>query len=296
MKVLTSVAFALALTAVADIAHAQVMAKKTLTLEGAKQVIAAAVAEARQKNAPGGAIAIVDDGGNLMALERLDNTFAAAANISIGKARTAAIFKRPTAAFEDIIRSGRTPMIALNDFTPLQGGIPIVSEGQVIGGIGVSGAATAQQDEEIAMAGVAALTAQATGGAKPASTVTYIESKKVAEAFAKGAVLVGQEEHMMHATRNYMVHASRRDAPGVAEIHELDTDIIYVLDGTATFVTGGTAVDTKTTGPYEIRGTVIRGGETRKLSKGDIIIVPTGVPHWFKEVRGPFTYFVVKVR
>jgi len=298
MKVLTSVAFALALTAVADIAHAQVMAKKTLTLEGAKQVIAAAVAEARQKNAPGGAIAIVDDGGNLMALERLDNTFAAAANISIGKARTAAIFKRPTAAFEDIIRSGRTPMIALNDFTPLQGGIPIISEGQVIGGIGVSGAATAQQDDEIAMAGATALTAQATGGAGmiSASTVTYIESKKVAEAFAKGAVLVGNEETMMHASRNYMVHASRRDAPGVAEIHELDTDIIYVLDGTATFVTGGTAVDTKTTGPYEIRGTVIRGGETRKLSKGDIIIVPTGVAHWFKEVRGPFTYFVVKVR
>jgi len=296
MKTMQSVALALVLATTAATSHAQVVAKKTLSLDGAKQVIAAAVAEARQKNAPGGAIAIVDDGGNLMALERLDNTFAAAANISIGKARTAAIFKRPTAAFEDIIRSGRTPMIALNDFTPLQGGIPIVSEGQVIGGIGVSGAATAQQDEEIAMAGVAALTAQATGGAKPASTVTYIESKKVAEAFAKGAVLVGQEEHMMHATRNYMVHASRRDAPGVAEIHELDTDIIYVLDGTATFVTGGTAVDTKTTGPYEIRGSVIRGGETRKLSKGDIIIVPTGVPHWFKEVRGPFTYFVVKVR
>ena len=129
-----------------------------------------------------------------------------------------------------------------------------------------------------------------------ASTVTYIESKKVAEAFAKGAVLVGNEETMMHASRNYMVHASRRDAPGVAEIHELDTDIIYVLDGSTTFVTGGTAVDAKTTGPGELRGTSIRGGETRKLSKGDIIIVPTGVAHWFKEVRGPFTYFVVKVR
>jgi len=276
--------------------HSQTVTKKALSLDGAKQVIAAALAEARQKNAPGGAIAVVDDGGNLMALERLDNTFAAAANISIGKARTAAIFKRPTAAFEDIIRSGRTPMIALNDFTPLQGGIPIVSEGQVIGGIGVSGAATAQQDEEIAMAGVSALTAQAPGGAKPASAVTYIESKKVAEAFAKGAVLVGNEETMMHASRNYMVHASRRDAPGVAEIHELDTDIIYVLDGSTTFVTGGTAVDAKTTGPGELRGTSIRGGETRKLSKGDIIIVPTGVAHWFKEVRGPFTYFVVKVR
>jgi glc operon protein GlcG len=271
------------------------MTKKTITLEGAKQVIAAAVAEARQKNAPGGAIAVVDDGGNLLALERLDNTFAAAANISIGKARTAAIFKRPTSAFEDIIRSGRTPMIALNDFTPLQGGIPIVSEGQVIGGIGVSGAASAKQDDEIATAGADALAA-ASGEAKSPAAVTYIESKKVAEAFAKGAVLVGSEETMMHVGRNYMVHASRRDAPGVAEIHELDTDIIYVLDGSATFVTGGTAVDTKTTGPSEIRGTVIRGGETRRLTKGDVIIVPNGVPHWFKEVQGPFTYFVVKVR
>ena len=101
---------------------------------------------------------------------------------------------------------------------------------------------------------------------------------------------------MMHASRNYMVHASLRDAPGVAEIHELDTDIIYVLDGTATFVTGGTAVDTKTTGPGEIRGTVIRGGESRRLSKGDVIIVPNGVPHWFKEVQGSLLYFVVKVR
>src|SRR5207253_449594 len=67
------------------------------------------------------AIAVVDDGGNLMYLERLDNTFAAGARISIGKARTAALFKKPTAAFEEIIRNGRTPMIALEDFTPLQG-------------------------------------------------------------------------------------------------------------------------------------------------------------------------------
>jgi len=126
---------------------AQVMDKKTLCLEGAKKVIAAAVAESKRLNAPGGAIAVVDDGGNLMALERLDNTFAAGANISIGKARTAVLFKKPTKVFEDIIKNGRTSMVALENFTPLHGGVPIMLDGQVIGGVGVSGAASAQHDE-----------------------------------------------------------------------------------------------------------------------------------------------------
>ena len=137
---------------------AQTAQKRTLTLEGAKLAIAAAVAEAKNKNAPGGVIAVVDDGGNLMALERLDNTFAAGANISVGKARTAALFKRPTKVFEDIVNKGRTTMVALNDFTPLQGGVPIIVDGEVVGAIGVSGAASAQQDEELAIAGANALT------------------------------------------------------------------------------------------------------------------------------------------
>lgn len=138
-------------------ALAQTVEKKGLTLEGAKKVIAAAVAEAKSKKAPGGAIAVVDEGGNLIAVERLDNTFAAGANISIGKARTAVLFKRPTKFFEDVINKGRTAMAALNDFTPLQGGIPIILDGQIIGAVGVSGAASAQQDEELAIAGANAL-------------------------------------------------------------------------------------------------------------------------------------------
>jgi glc operon protein GlcG len=140
-------------------ANAQTIDKKVMTLEAAKKIIAAALAEANSKNAPGGAIAVVDDGGNLVAVERLDNTFAAGANISIGKARTAALFKRPTKAFEDIINKGRTAMTTLNDFTPLQGGVPIVVDGQIIGAVGVSGAASAQQDEELAIAGANALAA-----------------------------------------------------------------------------------------------------------------------------------------
>jgi len=149
-----SVIYAIAILVLAAIAgRAQVTEKKTLTLEGAEKVIAAAKAEAKKLNAPGGVIAVVDDGGNLMALARMDGTFAAGANISIGKARTAALFKKPTKFFEDLIKNGRTSMVALNDFTPLQGGIPVVVDGQIIGAVGVSGAASAQQDEEIAIAG-----------------------------------------------------------------------------------------------------------------------------------------------
>src|SRR5205823_10519326 len=152
--IISAIGMLMALTC-SSISSAQTMQKKGLTLEGAKKVIAAAVAEAKSKNAPGGAIAVVDEGGNLIAVvdeggnliavERLDNTFAAGANISIGKARTAVLFKRPTKFFEDVINKGRTAMTTLNDFTPLQGGIPIIVDGQIIGAVGVSGAASAEQ-------------------------------------------------------------------------------------------------------------------------------------------------------
>lgn len=276
-----------------------VVDKRALTSEGAKKVIAGAVAEAKKKNAPGGVIAVVDDGGNLMALERMDNTFAAGANISIGKARTAALFKKPTKVFEDIVNKGRTTMVALNDFTPLQGGIPIEWKGKIVGAVGVSGAASAQQDEELAIAGANALESMdmmsMANGDVPLP-VTYIESPRVAAAFTKGAVLLGEDETMMHAARNYMVHASHRDKAGVVEIHEFDTDIVYVLKGSATLITGGTPEGAKTIAPHEFRAPNVNGGETRKLVPGDVVIIPNGVPHWFKEVEAPFDYYVVKVR
>lgn len=268
---------------------AQTTEKKTLTLDGAEQVIAAAKSEAKKLNAPGGVIAVVDDGGNLMALARLDGTFAAGANISIGKARTAVQFKKPTRVFEELINSsgkGRTVMTALTDFTPLIGGIPIMVDGQIVGGVGVSGAASADQDEQLAIAG-----SKAFGMGMNGPAVSYFEKSKVDDAFAKGAVLFDGSDG-----RNYMVHASRREKPGQAEIHTLDADIIYVLQGTATFVTGGEAVDVKTVAPNELRGASINGGETRKISKGDVIIVPRGTPHQFLEVTNPFLYYVVKVR
>ncbi len=140
------------------ISSAQVAEKKGITLSGARQVLAAAVAFAGAISAPGGAIAVVDEGGNLVAMERLDGTFPASANVSIGKARTAALFRKPTKAFEDAINGGRIALAAMHEnFTPLQGGVPIFVDGHVVGAIGVSGASSAQQDEEIAIAGAEAL-------------------------------------------------------------------------------------------------------------------------------------------
>jgi glc operon protein GlcG len=287
-KLLTA---AFLLSAIAATAQAQLVEKKSLSIEGAHKVIASAVAYAKKVNAPGGVIAVVDEGGNLMALERLDGTFAAGANISIGKARTAVLFKRPTKAFEDIIKNGRTAMVALPDafFTPLQGGIPITIDGQIVGGVGVSGAASAQQDEELALAGAGVFSET-----KPAETskasVLFFDASQVSTSFSKGAVLLDGTD------RNYMVHTSRREKPGQAEIHTLDTDIIYVLEGNATFVTGGVAVEPKETAPNELRGSRIEGGDVRRLSKGDVIIVPNNTPHWFKEVSGTFLYYTIKVR
>src|SRR5258706_12531593 len=109
------IAAALLLSAISAIAAGQtVTEKKSLTIEGAKKVIAASVAYAKKNNAPGGVIAVVDDGGKLIALERLDGTFAARANISIWKTRTAVIFKRPTKYFVVIIKKVRTSMDSLS--------------------------------------------------------------------------------------------------------------------------------------------------------------------------------------
>ena len=278
-----------------SVIYGQTAEKRTLTLDGAERVIAAAKAKAQEVKAPGGVIAVVDAGGNLMALARLDGTFAAGANISIGKARTAVLFQKPTKVFEDIINKGRTAMAALPDsfFTPLQGGIPVVADGQIIGGVGVSGASSAAQDEELAIAAADAAKTFGSGDGMSASglPVSFFPKKDVDEGFAKGSVLFDGS-----GGRNYMVHASRREGPGMVEVHTKDTDILYVLKGSATVVTGGTMVEGKNIAADEIRGKELNGGETRKLVPGDAMIIPNGVPHWFKEVDAPFLYYVVKVR
>lgn len=132
--------------------NAQIITTKTISLEAAKKVVTEAVKYAKANNAPGGAIAVVDNGGNLVYLERLDGTFAAASEVAIKKASTAALFKAPSSKLENSINGGRQALITVGH-TFLQGGIPILVEGQVVGAVGVSGSASAQQDEDMALAG-----------------------------------------------------------------------------------------------------------------------------------------------
>jgi mannose-6-phosphate isomerase-like protein (cupin superfamily) len=130
--------------------------------------------------------------------------------------------------------------------------------------------------------------APARAASDPADDVRYFPASEVQAAFDTGAVLLD--------AGSYMVHASRREKPGQAEVHLKDTDIIHVLQGSATVVTGGDVVDGRPTAEDEVRGVAIRNGRTQILVEGDVMVVPRGVPHWFRDVRGPFLYYVVKVR
>ena len=123
--------------------------------------------------------------------------------------------------------------------------------------------------------------------AEGSSKVTYVGHDKVTEALAKGGPLVNASD--------LLVSGSHRDKAGQVEVHDKETDVIYMVDGEATFVTGGTAVGLKTTRPGQKVGTNIQGGETHNLTKGDVIVVPAGTPHWFKEVPKSVSYYVVKV-
>jgi glc operon protein GlcG len=147
-----SILFLILAITITTACSSQVLNTKSISLEAAKKVVAEAVKYAKANNAPGGAIAIVDAGGNLVYLERLDNTFPAAAEVAIKKANTAAIFRAPSSKLENSINSGRQALITVGH-TFLQGGIPIIVDGQVIGAVGVSGSASAQQDEDMANAG-----------------------------------------------------------------------------------------------------------------------------------------------
>jgi mannose-6-phosphate isomerase-like protein (cupin superfamily) len=118
-------------------------------------------------------------------------------------------------------------------------------------------------------------------------SVTYVGHDKVAAALAKGGPLVNASD--------LLVSGSHRTGPGHVEVHDKETDVLYVTDGEATFITGGTMVGGKSTTPGQHAGTGIDGGETHHLAKGDVIVIPAGIPHWFKEVPQSISYYVVKV-
>src|ERR1041384_4120812 len=145
-------------------AEAQLPNKQVLTLEAAKKIAAAAEAEAKKRGATV-VIAVVDDGGYLLVLERLDDAQVASVDVGIAKARTAAIFRRPSGVFEDQVKNGRIAALALPGAVALKGGVPIIIDGKVIGAVGVSGNSP-QEDEDIAKAGAESVVAAIKGGSQ----------------------------------------------------------------------------------------------------------------------------------
>jgi quercetin dioxygenase-like cupin family protein len=122
--------------------------------------------------------------------------------------------------------------------------------------------------------------------------VTHVDSEKVAAALSGGSRgIVGP----LVTAKDYTVSGIKRTKPGEVEIHDHETDIFYVTDGEATFLTGGTIVGAKQTAPGQTRGTDLHGGQTVRLKKGDVITIPAGVPHWFKDVSPSISYLTVKV-
>jgi uncharacterized protein GlcG (DUF336 family) len=242
-----------------------------LTKDGAGLAVDAVAAAARERGvAP--VVSAVDAGGALLYLHRPDNAQVASVEVTTDKARTAAIYRRPSKDFEDQASHGRPSALHLARAVPLQGGMPILHDGHVVGAIGVSGASSADEDQELATIGANALASPngRTNGA------TLFTSEDVREKFQTGGLLL--------ETPAYKIDAGRRSGPGAPELHEGEVDVMRVVEGSATVVTGG-----------EIKGDRIEGGKAHQLAEGDVIAIPSGVPHQFIEATDPFLYFVVKV-
>jgi uncharacterized protein GlcG (DUF336 family)/uncharacterized RmlC-like cupin family protein len=237
-------------------------AQPALGIDRAKSHASAAIANARAKSVFDVAVAVVDANGTVIYVERLDGARADASDAAIGKARSAA-------------KAGASA-------ASQQGGAALTEGGKVIGAVGVSSGANATQNQEIASAGTKTL------DTSRMEKVTFIPAAEVETGYNRFATIVNGV--------GYWVITSRRTAPGEAEVHTTDADIIYVIEGSATFVTGGELVEARNTSPIELRAKSIAGGEEHRLTKGDLITVPKGVPHWFKAVDGKFSYYVVKAK
>jgi glc operon protein GlcG len=227
--------------------------------------------------------AIVDAGGDLIYLWRPDGAQVASVGVATDKARTAAIYRRPSKDFEEQASGGRASALHLARAVPLQGGIPIVQAGQVIGAVGVSGASSADEDQELAVLGAEALSAR-NGSANGAS---FFDGQTVMQKFATGGLLLD--------AGTYKLDAGRRGAPGEVEYHAHTVDVMHVVQGTATVLTGGEMEGVRTAGDGELRADSVSGGDPHELAAGDVLAIPAGVPHQFTRVSDPFLYFVVKV-
>jgi uncharacterized protein GlcG (DUF336 family) len=251
-----------------------------ITYEGARLAAEAAAAEAARRGvAP--VISAVDAGGALVYLVRPDAAQVASVEVTTDKARTAAIYRRPSKDFEDQASGGRPSALHLARAVPLQGGIPIEHEGHVIGAIGVSGATSADEDNELAQIGARAL------GVPKANGAAFFPAATVVKRFEAGGLLLDEP--------GYKIDAGRRDAPGEVEYHEHTVDVMRVVDGTATVIVGGEMRDTREVAPGEIRAAAVEGGTRHVLAPGDVLAIPQRTPHQFVDVSEPFLYFVVKV-
>jgi uncharacterized protein GlcG (DUF336 family)/uncharacterized cupin superfamily protein len=236
-----------------------------LAFAGARVAAEAAGAEsARRGVAP--VVAVVDADGQLVYLHRPDAAQVASVGVATDKARTSAIYRRPSRDFEEQASGGRPSALHLHGAVPLQGGIPLVVDGIVVGALGVSGASSAAEDQQLAILGAGAFDAAVTA----VPHATRIDAPEMEEAFAIGRLVVD--------TDGYQIDAARRTGPGTTEVHGAVTDVMYVLAGQATVVTGDGASST-----------------TSELAPGDLFVIPPTVPHTFTAVSDPFRYLVVKV-
>ncbi len=254
-----------------------------LSYEGARRAAEAAGAAAAARGVSP-VISAVDAGGALMYLVRPDSAQVASVEVTTDKARTAAIYRRPSKDFEDQASGGRPSALHLARAVPLQGGVPIEYDGEVIGAIGVSGATDADEDRELAEIGARSLEdaiAARLNGAE------HFPATAVQERFRTGGLLLDEA--------GYKIDAGRREAPGEVEYHEHAVDVMHVVQGSATVVTGGAMVDPREIAPGELRAATANGGDLHELREGDVFAIPNGVPHQFTQVSDPFLYFVVKV-
>jgi uncharacterized protein GlcG (DUF336 family)/mannose-6-phosphate isomerase-like protein (cupin superfamily) len=250
-----------------------------LTYEGAKHV-AEAVGRAAAERGVAPVVSAVDAGGALIYLHRPDDAQVASVEVTTDKARTAAIYRRESKDFEDQASNGRPSALHLARAVPLQGGVPIEHAGEVIGAVGVSGASSADEDRELALIGAASLAPSSNGAA-------YFDHGAVATRFQEGGLLLD--------THGYKLDAGRRTGPGEVEYHEGVVDVMHVVRGRATVVTGGEMVEPRQVAPGELRAGSVEGGTSHELSEGDVLAIPNGVPHQFTEASDPFLYLVVKL-